>query len=763
MFKTSIQRQAQLGHVARRQLSAVTLRAARPCRSYVALSNALSNQISSQATIRPSLLSLVASAPQTTPRYYSSESAAVREDAGEQRGSSTPGLVTRFADLVNLGVDQNLVDALVNGMGYETMTEVQAMTINPAMKGVDLVAQAKTGTGKTLAFLVPVFQRVINAQPELATRAGNRTSRPSSEDIRAIILSPTRELAEQIGVEAQKLARNTGIVVQTAVGGTRKREALFNMQQRGCHILVATPGRLQDILTDPSARVAAPNLQAFVLDEADRMLDVGFSDDIRQLTQIFPPISKVDRQTLLFSATIPRDVVHLAKSMVKTNNFEFIQTIKADDEPTHHRVPQHIVSVKGYENLLPSVVEIVNKGIAKSKEDPEHLPFKAIIFFSNTATVEYTNRILRNSAVSMGANGIPIFDIHSRLTQSQRTRSAENFRRSRSGILVSSDVTARGMDFPGVTHVIQVGLPPDRDQYIHRVGRTGRAGKSGEGWIILAEQEISEARVRLSNLPIKPNNTIESAKHVVGQGEPPAEVASIFEDIKQAAQAVPGSMFRATYLAMLGQKFGRLLNIRDVVGLLNRWSSALGRQNPPSIPPRVAQNRGMGGIPGINITNDVGEDAETGFGFGGPRSGGFSSGGGGFGSRGGGGGFGGGFGDRQGGGGFSRGGGGGFGDRQGGGGGGFSRGGGGGGGFGDRSGGGGFGDRQGGGGFSRGGGGGGGFGNRSGGGGFDRGGSKSGGFGGRGRTGGSGGFSRGGGGFGDRNGGGRGGGGRSAF
>ncbi|CAJ2513609.1 Uu.00g017280.m01.CDS01 [Anthostomella pinea] len=629
MFKASIQRQARLGNVARRQFSALSLQ---PVRSQSLV--AACQRSSSRATLR--LLPI----RQLSTRFYSSESAAeAHEDV--DGASSDSGPITRFADLAKLGVNPNLVRALTDGMKYENMTEVQSLTIAPAIKGVDLVAQAKTGTGKTLAFLVPVFQRILMRDPELINRQ-NR-SRASSEDIRGIIISPTRELAEQIGVEARKLAQNTGIVVQTAVGGTRKRESLFRMQREGCHILVATPGRLQDLLSDRDAHVSAPNIGALVLDEADRMLDVGFADDIRNVIDMLPPREKVDRQTLLFSATIPRDVVHLAKSMVKTDNFEFVQTIRADDTPTHEKVPQHLVPVQGYENWFPSIMEIAANAMQKHKNDPSAPPFKAIVFFSNTATVEFAYAVFRDTWLS--GRTCPIFDIHSRLTQAQRTRSAEMFRRADSGILFSSDVTARGMDFPNVTHVIQVGLPPDRDQYIHRVGRTGRAGHAGEGWLILAEEEIREARARLPGLPIKPNHSIASAKHVVGTEAPSDAVAGYFEELRAAYGKQYKSKFGAAYRAMLGQKFGRNLQAEDVIGLLNGWSrNGLGWEEPPAIPPKVVQNRGLSRVAGIRIGYDNDEEPR-GNSFGsnfGDRRGGGRGGGGSFGGRGGGSSFGGG-------------------------------------------------------------------------------------------------------------------------
>ncbi|KAK8090770.1 atp-dependent rna helicase protein [Apiospora phragmitis] len=663
MFKASVQRQVRLGHaVARRQVSALSS------------TRGLRFQTLEQHTcrLRQSIGAQPVSLRCLSQRLYSSESAAAAEPNDDASPASTPQLITRFADLSKLGVHPRLVDAITNGMKYETMTDVQSKTINAALNGVDLVAQAKTGTGKTLAFLVPLLQRLLTAEPDLADKYKRRSAR--SDDVKAIIMSPTRELAEQIGVEAKKLVQNTGIVVQTAVGGTRKREALFKMQREGCHILVATPGRLKDLLTDTYAGVAAPNLRAFVLDEADRMLDVGFSDDILEILSFLPKIKDVDRQTLLFSATIPREVVGLAK-----------------------------------------ILELADKARQLHNSDPEKPPFKAILFFSNTATVQFANEVFRSTPLADRRSGIPVFDIHSKLSQPQRTRAAELFRSAKEGILVSSDVTARGMDFPGVTHVIQIGLPPDRDQYIHRLGRTGRAGRSGEGWLLLAQEEVDEARRRLPGLPIKPNKTVEVAQVDVTQGkEAQGETGQYISDIAKAYEDVPKALYRDTYYALLGQKFGEGSGVDDVVSLLNRWcQQGMGWEEVPAISPSSAQKRGLSRVRGIRVGhNPVDEERSLGgfgarfgsrdggsgdrFGgsrsggdrFGGSRSGGDrfgspgdrqpswmgrgsrgSRGGGGFGGgRGGGGGFGGG---RGGGGGFGggRGGGGGFGGGRGGGGG----------------------------------------------------------------------------------------------
>lgn len=585
------------------------------------------------------------------------------------------------------------------------------------------MAQAKTGTGKTLAFLIPVFQRMLAADPSLANPHTKRHA--SSEDIRAIVMSPTRELAEQIGVEARKLAKGTGIVVQTAVGGTQKREALYRMKREGCHLLVATPGRLNDILSDSGARVAAPQLKAVVLDEADRMLDVGFYQEIQEIMKSLPHIKEVDRQTLLFSATIPDSVVSLAKSMVKIDNFEFVQTIDENEAPTHERVPQNLAIVPGYENWIPAVLEIIDNAQKNSTT-----PFKAMLFLNSTAAVQYVYSVLSRTN-AFGRDALPIWDIHSKLTQAQRTRAAEAFRRSSSGVLVSSDVTARGMDFPGVSHVIQIGLPPDRDQYIHRIGRTGRAGADGEGWLILANEEIREARNRLPGLPIKPNNDLQTAKVELENGEPEGEVGEFFQQARAAADKVPQDLFSQLYVSLLGQKTSRYWGPMELVATLNRWCKyGLGLEETPAMSRSSATKRGLARVPGLRL---VDHDPNYGGGFGsrGGSSGGFGSRGGSSGGfdRGGdrsgsdpfsrridsSGGRGGGFGGRSGGGG-------GFGGRSSGGGGSYGgRGGGGGGGYGGRSGGGGgsYGGRSGGsGGYGgRGGGGGGGYGGRSGGGG----------------------------------------------
>ena len=530
---------------------------------------------------------------------------------------------------------------------------------------------------------MPILQRILQQQPDLAFRG---RSRARCDDIRAIIISPTRELAEQIAVEAKKLVQNTGIVVQAAVGGTQKNMMLRETQRRGCHLLVGTPGRLHDLLSDPDSGIQAPNLEALVLDEADRMLDVGFDTELQEILKYLPDRKDVTRQTLLFSATIPKDVIGLARTYIDPTNFEFVQTIKADEVQTHEKVPQFIAPCKSMANIYPALLELIERETAKGNASPDADPFKAIVFLPTTASVVFAHGVFERLAYT--DKSLPrAIDIHSKLGQAQRTRHAEEFRRARSAILLSSDVTARGLDFPNVTHVIQLHLAGDRDQYIHRLGRTGRAGKVGQGWLLLSDSEVSVARRRLPGLPIqRSTDLVCSTVDAAGKDLPEQ-----FEKIRQAVGRLPSHLPAEAYRSMVGNAL-KGVNNQDIVDGLNE--QALHGWGLEEIPPVSASTvRNLGNVRGLRLgqisaapSHGRGVGSRGGFGGGGSR--GFGGGGdrfdqafsgrsegrsGGFGGRGGDGGFGGRDGFRSGGGrdggrsgGFGGRGGGGFGGRDGG-------------------------------------------------------------------------------------------------
>ncbi|KAL1898724.1 hypothetical protein Cpir12675_001727 [Ceratocystis pirilliformis] len=586
-----------------RQVAAVRLTLIAP-----SVSSLLTQRTVSLAA-KPSVTSLSRSLQQF--RFMATEAAAEAE-ATEVKPEQE---ATMFADIGKSGlVHPTIIRTIVSGMGYQKMSEVQARTIRPSLEGKDLVAQAKTGTGKTIAFLLPTLQRMILEDPRLATRSSRHNA--SFGDVRGIVLSPTRELAEQIAVEAKKLVQGTGLVVQAAVGGTQKSQMLQRARREGCHLLVATPGRLLDLLQDSRSGLKAPNLAALVLDEADRMLDVGFSEALRDIGRYLPDPAEKERQTLLFSATIPKDVVSLARAMVRPNNFEFIQTIREDDEPTHAKVPQHIVVTHGWYNVIPSVAELIKReSEAAAAAGSDVLPFKAIIYTPTTAMVDLLYPTLASVTRDLG-RGFSRHFIHGKLTQNQRTRAADMFRTAKSGFLISSDVTARGMDFPNVSHVIQIALPPNAEQYVHRIGRTGRADKEGQGYIIVPRYMLASSRQMLGAFPINPDKTLETAN--VEPTDETNESHPIFKAVAEGYNRADPDTFNTTYLSLLGSVERR--NAQDAIASMNELTRyGFGMEEPPYVSENSAARLGLSRISGVNVGRRPGSSSGMGRGFGGDR------------------------------------------------------------------------------------------------------------------------------------------------
>lgn len=465
------------------------------------------------------------------------------------------------------------------------------------------LAQARTGTGKTLAFLLPVLQNIIKAAPSL--QQFQRGPQGQELDIRAIVISPTRELAEQIAVEAQKIVASTNVVVQTAVGGTGKTYALERIKRQGCHILVGTPGRLNDLLSDPMSGVRAPKLSALVLDEADRLLDAGFAPDIKNIADLLPDPRRVDRQTLMFSATVPREVLSLVRTHMKPD-FQFVQTVQPGEQQTHERVPQKIVEVAGFENITPALLELFKRELAK--KDSEQ-PFKAIVFFNANAEVTLTAEVFqRLRDPQQGSfSQHPFFptklvEMHARLSQRERTYNSNQFREASTAIMFSSDVSARGMDFPNVTHIIQLGLPQSKDTYIHRLGRTARGDKKGEGWIFLTPFEKPDTTGRLRDLPLKVDNSIECAQvDMTKDAQLPIAVAETLTQIVDASKLVDSRKKTDAYLATLGiyQWYPDKQQLLDFMN--NRSRFAWGLPTPPSVPSGLASKLGLRGLEGLNV------------------------------------------------------------------------------------------------------------------------------------------------------------------
>ncbi|KIV79803.1 hypothetical protein PV11_07348 [Exophiala sideris] len=542
---------------------------------------------------------------------------AVAADMGAEDISHVQREFTTFSQLGENGVvDQRIIDNLKR-RDIETMTDVQRMTINECLDGTDVVAQARTGTGKTLAFLMPIVQRMLK-DPTIESK------RPHISDTRALIISPTRELAEQIAEEARKLVHGTRLQVQTAVGGTQKSYHLKLMQRMGCHILVGTPGRVNDLLSDQHSGLTLDNIQTFVLDEADRLLNIGFSETIAAIQGYMPPEEVRDRQTLMFSATMPRSVVSLVKQSMRPD-FKFVRTVDPADAATHEAVPQNVVFLPGLQNQIPAIAELAYKHIKANQEDPaNNPPFKVIIFYPSINEVRLAYEILRNLRDPGQRGGFfsphpldpcKIVEMSSQLTQALRERNTKEFRNADSAILVASDVAARGMDFPNVSHVIQVGLPRDTEDYVHRLGRTGRAGKPGQGWLLLQDDERNAFRHLVNEIHavnINQNTSLETAQLDMTQpSQLSAETGKIMRFVEMGVKATSMADKAKTYATLLsGMVQSRVSRSKQqIVDMANELSKfGWGLERPPQLTAQWVSKMGFGGVRNIEARQGTEDD-----------------------------------------------------------------------------------------------------------------------------------------------------------
>jgi ATP-dependent RNA helicase RhlE len=369
--------------------------------------------------------------------------------------------LTSFADL---GLDSSLQRALADE-GYATPTPIQTQAIPHVLAGRDLLGCAQTGTGKTAAFVLPLLQRL-----------GAAALRPQPRGTRCLVLVPTRELALQVLDSVARYGRH-GRWSRVAVFGGVGQEPQVRALARGVDILVATPGRLLDLMNQRACRL--DTLEALVLDEADRMLDMGFIRDIRKVLAVVPK----KRQTLLFSATMPDSIRHLAEGVL-TNP---ARVAVAPAATTAEGVSQFVLFV-ARENKRALLNEVLR--------DPAMS--RALVF---TRTKHAASRLadqLCRSRVNAQA-------IHGNKSQGARQRALEDFRAGRARVLVATDIAARGIDVDGITHVINFELPADAESYVHRIGRTARAGARGVALSFCDSAERSQLRdiERLTRQPLK--------------------------------------------------------------------------------------------------------------------------------------------------------------------------------------------------------------------------------------------------------------------
>jgi superfamily II DNA/RNA helicase len=358
-----------------------------------------------------------------------------------------------FADL---GLSDELLRA-VNDSGYPEPTPIQRAAIPSVLMGKDLIGIAQTGTGKTASFVLPML--------DILHHGRSRARMP-----RSLILEPTRELAQQVSENFDKYGKYHPLSMALLIGGVQMGDQVKALE-KGVDVLIATPGRLMDLFQ--RGKILLTGCELLVIDEADRMLDMGFIPDIEEICSKLP----TSRQTLLFSATMPPPIQKLAQKFLKDPK----RVEVARPATANVNIEQRLVEVRG------------DKKKDALRDILRHEEFKNAIVFSNRKTT------VRELATSLKRSGFSVGQIQGDMDQSDRIAEFDRFKKDEITVLVASDVAARGLDVKGVSHVINFDVPWQPDDYIHRIGRTGRAGMKGIA-ITLATREDAEAIDRIERL-----------------------------------------------------------------------------------------------------------------------------------------------------------------------------------------------------------------------------------------------------------------------
>lgn len=345
-----------------------------------------------------------------------------------------------------LGISKEVEDVL-NKNGIKSPTPIQERSIGEIMSGKDVVAQAQTGTGKTLAFLLPIVEKI----------------KINKNQIQALILTPTRELAIQITDEAKKLNEAKDIKILAVYGG-QDVEAQMKKLKNGVHLIIATPGRLLDHVK--RGTIDMGKIETLVLDEADEMLRMGFLNDVEKIIVGTPKA----RQTMLFSATIPNEIRSLSKKFMRNP----IQIQIEEKNVTLNEIEQVIIETSD-RRKLDHLCGLIN----------EYRPYLAIVFCRTKRRVKTLNEELLH-------RGYNSDELHGDLSQAKREKIIKSFRKAELQILVATDIVARGIDIEGITHVINYDIPESVDGYIHRIGRTGRIGNLGMAITFVTDRDKEE-------------------------------------------------------------------------------------------------------------------------------------------------------------------------------------------------------------------------------------------------------------------------------
>lgn len=379
--------------------------------------------------------------------------------------------MTKFSDL---GLSAGILRTL-ESMEFTTPTPIQVKAIPLVLERRDMIGLAQTGTGKTAAFGLPIIEHLLKDN-----------LRPEPKAVRTLILAPTRELVNQIAGNLRAFVKDTKLRIALVVGGASiGRQA--QLLAKGVDILVATPGRLLDLSKRNDVNLTA--VRYLVLDEADQMLDLGFIHDLRRISKMVPK----RRQTLLFSATMPKQIEELAQEYLT----EPVRVEAAAPGKTADKIDQYIHFVTGKDQKT----QLLRQSLTDNPDG------RAMVFLKTKHSAEKLSKHLENI-------GFAAASIHGNKSQSQRERALKAFKDGEMRVLVATDVAARGIDIPGVTHVYNYDLPTVAEAYVHRIGRTARAGKEGIAIAFCAPDEIKMLRdiEKLTKVPL-----------TVASGEPPAD------------------------------------------------------------------------------------------------------------------------------------------------------------------------------------------------------------------------------------------------
>lgn len=473
-------------------------------------------------------------------------------------------------------LDNRLLAAL-EVMRFTYMTPVQQMVLSnlPDYRS-DCLVRAKTGTGKTVAFFLPALHSLLNSPPL-----------PRGH-VSILVISPTRELALQIAKECDQLTSQISppLECHTAFGGTARASNLNKFMHGAPSILVATPGRLLDYLSESATADRLSRVQTVILDEADTMLETGFLQNVKDILKLLPSKRSVGWQGMCFSATIPDKIKDVINNVLYPG-YTSLSTIDPNEVPTIDKVPQYHVVMRSSSDMFNTLTALL---------DAESQTSSKILVFGVTANMV----ALFSKIFSAGLTTLQVYELHSRLSQSIRTKTTANFKAATRGVLFASDVVGRGMDFPNVDLVVQVGLPSNGEQYVHRVGRTGRAENSGRAIILLTQAETFFLHQN-SKLPIQPHP--QNAEIIASAAGCASRVAAALYTIDETTKQRAYSSFLG-FFAGSGLMKPLRLDKAGLVQMANEMAvQGMLCPEPPQMEKKTIGKMGLKGVPGINYAN----------------------------------------------------------------------------------------------------------------------------------------------------------------